>query len=133
MPILPALLIFCGAGLGALARWGLSLALNPIVPWLPLGTLAANVIGGLLMGVALALFTQFDALSPAWRLAIATGFLGGLTTFSTYSAEAVTLLVRGEYGWATLHITAHVGASLAATFAGMFVTQAILRTLGGTP
>jgi CrcB protein len=133
VPVLPMLAIFFGAGLGALMRWGLSLALNPLVPLLPLGTLTANAVGGLLMGIALGLFDQFESLPPVWRLAITTGFLGGLTTFSTYSAEAMTLLVRGEYRWACLHTFAHVGISLLATFTGFLGTQALFRPLGGTP
>lgn len=132
MDALSATAIFVGAGLGALLRWGLGLALNPIFPALPLGTLAANVLGGLLMGGALGVFAQFESLSPAVRLAITTGFLGGLTTFSTYSAETVTLLLRAEYRWASIHIVTHVAASLLATLAGMAATHTLLKTLGGS-
>ncbi len=115
--------IFLGAGLGALSRWGLGLALNPVFPNLPLGTLAANVLGGLLMGVAMALFAHFETLSPAIRLAVTTGFLGGLTTFSTFSAEIVDQFMRGEPGWACLTIAAHLLASLAATFLGVMLVR----------
>lgn len=126
---LSALAIFFGAGLGALLRWLLALALNPLLPMLPLGTLASNAIGGMLMGVAMAIFVQYQDVSPLWRLAITTGFLGGLTTFSTYSAEAVSLLQRGDYRWAGLHIGAHVLVSLAATWVGLVATQAAMRGL----
>ncbi len=126
-----ALSIFVGAGCGALLRWALGLAMNPVFPTLPLGTLAANALGGLLMGGALGVFAQYESLPPAVRLAFTTGFLGGLTTFSTYSAESVTLLLRGEYRWAALHTVAHVGVSLLATLAGLFAVQALSRTFGG--
>lgn len=111
--------IFLGAGLGALLRWALGLALNPVFPTLPLGTLAANALGSLLIGIALGVFAQFESISPVVRLAVTTGFLGGLTTFSTFSAEATTLLLRGQYGWAGAIVAAHVGTCLLATFAGL--------------
>ena len=123
--------IFLGGGLGSLLRWALGLALNPLFPQVPPGTLAANVIGGLLMGGALGVFAQFESLPPAARLAVTTGFLGGLTTFSTYSAESATLLLRGDYRWAAVHTVAHVVASLAATLAGLGATQALFKALGG--
>ncbi|MFT3763702.1 MAG: fluoride efflux transporter CrcB [Pseudoxanthomonas sp.] len=126
-----ALSIFVGAGFGALLRWALGLAMNPIFPSLPPGTLAANVLGGLLMGGAMGVFAQFESLPPAARLAFTTGFLGGLTTFSTYSAESATLLLRGEYRWVALHTLAHVGASLLATLAGLAATRALLKLAGG--
>ena len=122
-----ALGIFIGAGFGALARWGLGLALNPLFPTVPLGTLAANTVGGLLMGVLLALFNQFDALPPALRLALMTGFLGGLTTFSTFSAEITTLMMRGQFGWAGAGIALHVGLSLLATWVAYAATHALLQ------
>jgi CrcB protein len=124
--------IFIGAGVGALLRWSLGLALNPVFPTVPLGTLVANVLGSLLMGLALGLLTQLESLSPALRLAFTTGFLGGLTTFSTFSAETTTLLLRAEYGWAGVAIAAHVGASLLATFAGVGLVRLLLDTAGGT-
>lgn len=131
MDALSALCIFVGAGLGALLRWGLGSAFNPISPNLPLGTLAANLVGGLLMGVVLGAFLQFESLPPYWRLAVTTGFLGGLTTFSTFSAESTTLLLRGQYGWAAALVAAHVGGSLLATFAGVVGTRSLLRLAGG--
>jgi len=108
-----------GAAAGAWLRWGLGLWLNPLLPELPLGTLFANLIGGYLVGFALAFFIQQPGLSPEWRLFIITGFLGGLTTFSTFSAETVTLLARGQYGWSMAIIAAHLGGSLLMTILGM--------------
>lgn len=125
--------VFSGAGLGALLRWVLGHFLNPVFPTLPLGTLAANVLGGLLMGLALGAFSQYEAISPTMRLAMTTGFLGGLTTFSTFSAESVTLLLRGEYRWMFVHIMLHVAASLIATLAGMALVRGLLKTLGSSP
>src|SRR5271167_4827330 len=97
-----------GAALGAWLRWWLGIALNPVFPTLPLGTLAANLCGGFLMGVAMTLVAHFDAMPPALRLLMTTGFLGGLTTFSTFSAETVSLLTRGQHDWAVVIIAAHV-------------------------
>ena len=108
-----------GAAIGAWLRWGLGLWLNPALPELPLGTLSANLIGGYLVGLAVAFFMQHPGLSPEWRLLIITGFLGGLTTFSTFSAETVTLLARGQYAWSVAIIAAHLGGSLLMTVLGM--------------
>jgi CrcB protein len=104
-------------------RWGLGFMLNAAVPALPLGTLAANLIGGYLMGLAMGVFALTASLSPELRLLVTTGFLGGLTTFSTFSAESVTLLARGQYGWATMHILLHVVGSLAMTGLGILTIQ----------
>lgn len=120
-----ALAIFCGAGLGALLRWGLSLALNPIFPTLPLGTLASNLLGGLLVGAAVALFSHQASVPPEVRLLVVTGFLGGLTTFSTFSAEVVTLLGRTEYLWALAAAGAHLFGSLLMTAVGMMAVNAL--------
>ncbi len=114
-----AIAVFIGAGFGALARWVLGLWLNPVFPTVALGTLAANAIGGLLMGLAMAAFVQSESLSPLLRLALTTGFLGGLTTFSAFSAETSALLLRGQYAWAAATVCLHVGASLLATLAGV--------------
>lgn len=114
-----AIAIFIGAGLGALARWGLGLWLNPMFPTLPPGTLAANVIGGLAIGLLMGAFLHVGPLPPALRLGLTTGFLGGLTTFSAFSAETGTLLLRGQYAWAATAICLHVGASLLATLGGI--------------
>ncbi len=117
--------IAVGAVLGAWARWGLAVWLNPRVESLPLGTLAANLIGGYLVGVAVAVFLAFPSLSPAWRLAAITGFLGGLTTFSTFSAEVVELLMRGDLAAGALLASAHLAGSLALTFAGFATYRAL--------
>ena len=119
MMIYSFLAIGIGAACGAWLRWGLGLWLNPQLPELPLGTLAANLLGGYLIGVALAFFMQHPGLSPEWRLLIITGFLGGLTTFSTFSAETVTLLLRGQYLWGSGIIAAHLGGSLLMTVLGI--------------
>lgn len=116
-----------GAFTGAVARWWLGIALNPILPALPLGTLAANLIGGFIMGVALGFFSHYETLPIAWRLAITTGFLGGLTTFSTFSGETVTLLLRQQYGWTGAIVVAHVLGSLLMTLAGIGLVRLALR------
>jgi CrcB protein len=108
-----------GAAIGAWLRWFLGIWLNSAVPELPLGTLGANLIGGYLVGFAVAFFMHNASLSPEWRLFIITGFLGGLTTFSTFSAETVTLLMRGQYAWTSAIIAAHLGGSLFMTVLGM--------------
>lgn len=131
MNLTAGIAVFSTAGLGALLRWALGHTLNPVIPLLPLGTLAANVLGGLLIGLALGAFSQFEALSPTMRLAITTGFLGGLTTFSTFSAESVTLLLRGEYRWMCLHVALHLAGSLLATLAGLALMRGLVKTLGG--
>lgn len=114
-----------GAAIGAWLRWGLGLALNPVFPTLPLGTLAANLAGGLLMGFAMELITRHAILSPELQLLATTGFLGGLTTFSTFSGEISTLLMRGEWYWALVGIAAHVVGSLVLTIAGMLLMRAL--------
>ncbi len=119
MLIYSFLAIGIGAACGAWLRWGLGLWLNPALPELPLGTLAANMVGGYLIGLAVAFFMQHPGLSPEWRLLIITGFLGGLTTFSTFSVETVTLLLRGQYAWGTGIIVAHLGGSLLMTVLGI--------------
>ena len=116
-----------GAAVGAWLRWGLSIALNPVFPTLPLGTLAANLFGGLLMGFAMELITRHTLLSPEVRLLLTTGFLGGLTTFSTFSAEISTLMLRKEWLWGALGIGAHVIGSLAMTVLGLLAMRAIFH------
>ena len=108
-----------GAAIGAWLRWVFGLWLNPVLPELPLGTLSANLLGGYLIGLAVAFFMQHPSLSPEWRLFIITGFLGGLTTFSTFSAETMTLLARGQYAWSMAIIATHLGGSLLMTALGM--------------
>jgi len=116
-----------GAVLGAWARWGLGILLNPVFPTVPLGTLAANLVGGYLMGLALGFMSHFEALSPELRLLVTTGFLGSLTTFSTFSAEAATLLSRAQLGWAAAHVAAHAAGSIALTFAGIATVRLLVR------
>jgi CrcB protein len=112
-----------GAVLGAWLRWGLGAWLNPVLPDLPLGTLAANALGGLLIGIAIQLFADHPGVPPELRLAVITGFLGALTTFSTFSAESVALLVRAQWTWAAAHIGSHLFASIALTIAGMYAVR----------
>lgn len=108
-----------GAAVGAWLRWWLGWLLNPLLPALPLGTLAANLVGGYLMGLAMGAFALYANLPLETRLFIVTGFLGGLTTFSTFSAEAVTLLSRQQYGWVAAHVSLHLLGSLAMTALGI--------------
>ena len=115
----PTLAISIGAALGALLRWQLGARLNSIFPTLPPGTLMANLIGGYIIGVAAAFFAQAPGIAPEWRLFIITGFCGGLTTFSTFSAEVTSLLQEGRVTWAMGAIATHVSGSLAATLAGL--------------
>ena len=120
--------VFAGAGLGALLRWFFALWLNPLFPALPmpLGTLAANLLGGLLVGVASAFFAQHADLAPEWRLLAVTGFLGGLTTFSTFSAEVVHLLMRQQPAWALATAGVHLLGSLALTGLGVVLAHAAM-------
>jgi len=117
------LAISVGSAVGALTRWQLGLRLNQLFPTLPPGTLVANIVGGYIIGLAIAFFSQNNEIAPEWRLLIVTGFCGGLTTFSTFSAEVVTLLQEGRYGWASASIVVHVGCSLIATIAGLMTWQ----------
>jgi len=112
--------VAAGAALGAWLRWGLSAWLNPLLPPMPLGTLAANLTGGYLIGLAIAYFGHHAGLAPEWRLFAITGFLGALTTFSTFSAEVVTLLVREQFGWALATAAAHLLGSLSLTALGVW-------------
>jgi len=116
-----------GAAIGAWLRWWLGIVLNPVFPTLPFGTLAANLLGGYLIGIAIAALAHFEALSPEIRLLVVTGFLGGLTTFSTFSAEASTLLGRAQYAWAAALILGHVVGSIGMTFAGIATLRLIVR------
>lgn len=113
------LVISLGASAGAVLRWWLGDRLNAVFPLLPPGTLAANMIGGYVIGMAVAFFATFPAVPAEWRLLVITGFCGGLTTFSTFSAEVVGLLQQGEPIWALAEVATHVAASLLMTFAGI--------------
>ena len=116
-----------GAALGAWLRWGLSLWLNPKVAGFPAGTLASNLIGGYVVGVAVAYFAVRADLPEAWRLFAITGVLGGLTTFSTFSAEVSSLLVRGDHGAAALLAFVHLAGSVLLTIAGIATFQLATR------
>jgi fluoride exporter len=115
-----------GAALGALLRWALAAGLNQAFPSLPPGTLLANLLGGYLVGLAVALLAQQPQLPPEWRLFVITGFLGGLTTFSTFSAEVVAALQQGRLAWAAATVGTHVLGSLALTLLGL-ATPALFR------
>ena len=111
--------ICVGASLGALLRWGLSVQFNSLFPSVPPGTLLSNLIGGYLVGVAVAVFATSPGISPEWKLLVITGFCGGLTTFSAFSAEMVALIQQGQLGWALGAATLHLVGSVAMTFAGI--------------
>lgn len=125
MPWMNFAAVGVGAAFGAWARWGLSLLLNPVFPSLPLGTLAANLIGGLLIGVVMGLAEPL-AISATLRLLIVTGFLGGLTTFSSFSAEAVGTFMRGESAWAIALVLSHLIGSLVLTGIGVWIGRALV-------
>jgi len=118
--------IFVGAGLGALLRWWLGLALNSYFPSIPPGTLAANLIGGYIIGMAIAFFATSATIAPEWRLFVITGFCGGLTTFSTFSSELVVLLQQGQSLSAFAAAALHLAGSVLMTFAGIG-TVAVLK------
>ena len=122
------LAISLGASVGAVLRWLLGITLNSLFPVVPPGTLAANLVGGYLIGVAVAVFANHPGLAPEWRLLIITGFLGGLTTFSTFSAEVTTLLQQGRLAWAAAAISLHVCGSLAMTLLGL-ATVALCKNI----
>jgi len=113
-----------GAAVGAWLRWALGLLLNPVFPALPLGTLLANLLGGFLMGVAMEVIVRHTALAPEVRLLLMTGFLGGLTTFSTFSGEITVMLLRRDVAWAAAGIVLHVAGSIALTLVGIAAARA---------
>jgi CrcB protein len=114
-----------GAALGAWLRWALALGLANLHPKVQAGTLVANLGGGYLIGMALGFFAAYPQLSPEWRLFAITGFLGGLTTFSTFSGEAMVLLQRGDYGWALAHSLLHLTGSIICCIAGYATWRAL--------
>lgn len=125
---LSILAICVGASFGALLRWLLSSCLNSLLPSLPPGTLVANLLGGYLIGMAVAFFANHPSLSPQWRLLVVTGFLGGLTTFSTFSVEVVTNLIETRLNWAFATIAAHLLGSIAMTLLGIGTVR-LFRTI----
>ncbi|MDB6087442.1 MAG: chromosome condensation rane protein [Gammaproteobacteria bacterium] len=111
--------ICVGGSVGSLLRWWLGMLLNAHFPTMPPGTLTANLIGGYIIGLAVAFFATFSAVAPEWRLFVITGFCGGLTTFSTFSAEIVALLQQGRTLWAVGAAATHLAGSILMTFAGI--------------
>ena len=119
------MVIAVGASLGAWLRWILGMKLNALFPTIPPGTVVANMVGGYIIGLAIVFLAASPTLSPEWRLLIITGFCGGLTTFSTFSAETVALIQEGRLVWALGSISLHVAGSLAMTAAGLLSYQMI--------
>jgi CrcB protein len=117
-----------GAAVGAVLRWWLSAKLNAFFPTIPPGTLASNLIGAYVIGAGIAFFAGYPAIPAEWRLLIVTGFCGGLTTFSTFSAELVALLQGGRVLWAVAELLIHVTGSVLMTIAGMGTVTALLGT-----
>ncbi|WP_133649470.1 fluoride efflux transporter CrcB [Paraburkholderia flava] len=116
-----------GGALGSLLRWFFGIRLNSLFPALPLGTLASNVVAGYIIGVAIAFFARTPDIAPEWRLFVITGLMGGLSTFSTFSAEIVQHLQEGRLGWAAGEIGIHVGASVAMTLLGFATVSLATR------
>ncbi|MGL5385485.1 MAG: fluoride efflux transporter CrcB [Serratia sp. (in: enterobacteria)] len=118
------LAVFIGGGLGSVLRWAVSLKLNPLHQHIPLGTLTVNLVGGFIIGLALALFTRMTHIDPMWKLLITTGFCGGLTTFSTFSLEVVYLLQDGRLVWAVTNMLLNLAGSLAMTLLAFMLVRA---------
>lgn len=127
MTWLGAIAVGLGAAFGAWLRWGFGLWLNSLQTMLPLGTVLANLLGGYMIGLAMGFFADFPHVAPEWRLLIVTGFLGGLTTFSTFSAEAMSLLQKGDYVWAFGHSALHLIGSILFCFAGFASWRALTQ------
>lgn len=127
MAWLSLLSVLIGGAIGSALRWMVGTTLNPVLPNLPLGTLAVNLIGGFVIGAAIAYFDHFQNLPPEWKLFVITGLCGGFTTFSAFSGETVGLMLRQEYGWSLAIVAAHVLGSLAMTLAGLAVVRALIR------
>ncbi len=117
------LALFAGSMVGASLRWLAQIVLNPMLPMLPLGTLAVNVVGGFGIGMAIALFESHQGWPQYWRVFVVPGLLGGLSTFSSFSGESMVLLQDGRPGWAFAHAAAHVLGALAACFCGFALVQ----------
>lgn len=127
-----AIYIGFGAALGAIFRWWLSQILNSIFPIIPLGTLSANLIGGFLIGIFLAITKDHAFISETLRLMVVTGFLGGLTTFSTFSAETTTLILQQQFFWAGILIFSHVAGSIFATIVGIWFVKLLIFVGSGS-
>jgi len=125
MPWMNFAAVGIGAAFGAWTRWGLGILLNAMHPSIPVGTLAANLIGGFLVGIVMTLAEPLN-LSTTARLLLVTGYLGGLTTFSSFSAETVALFMKGQLGWTIVIVIAHLAGSLLMTGAGVMLTRAML-------
>ena len=125
-----AMAVAGGASIGALTRWTLGLAFDSVLPGIPMGTLIANLVGGFLMGIVIGMLDQFQALPLEWRLAITTGFLGGLTTFSTFTGETLSHILRQQWGWTCAIILLHVVGSILAALLGVALIHAFLRSWG---
>jgi CrcB protein len=125
-----ALSVSIGAALGALLRWRLGTWLNPIFPTIPFGTLASNLLGGFVVGLCMEYFDRNAGLPPEVRLAAVTGFLGGLTTFSTFSAETTRLILARDYSWSLAIIAAHLIGSLLLTLAGVYCVRTLFSMRG---
>lgn len=121
------LAVAIGGALGSLFRWFLGVRLNGLYPDLPLGTLAANVIAGYIIGVAIAFFARLPQIPPEWRLFVTTGLMGGLSTFSTFSAEVVSKLQQGRFGWAAGEVAFHLSGSIIMTILGFATVAAFSR------
>lgn len=119
------LAVFIGGGTGSVARWFLSMRFNPMHQVIPLGTLTANLIGAFIIGMGLAWFNRMTHIDPMWKLLVTTGFCGGLTTFSTFSAEVVFLLQDGRINWALGNIAVNMLGSLAMTALAFWLFSAV--------
>ncbi len=126
MNLLTVVSICIGASAGALIRWWLGLSLNSIFPTIPFGTFAANVLGGLFIGMFITISKIYPFIPEVARLFIVTGFLGGLTTFSTFSAETATLFLQQEYMWSLIIVLLHVAGSFLATIFGMYIMKVFM-------
>ncbi|MGU3413423.1 fluoride efflux transporter CrcB [Enterobacteriaceae bacterium C23F] len=116
--------VFIGGGTGSVMRWLLGMRLNPMHHAIPIGTLTANLLGAFIIGAGLAWFNRMTDIDPMWKLLITTGFCGGLTTFSTFSAEVVFLLQDGRFGWALMNVAINLLGSFAMTAAAMWIFSA---------
>jgi fluoride exporter len=124
----PAFLsVLVGGAIGSVLRWLIGVALNPLLPALPLGTLAVNLVGGFIIGGAIGVFDHFQSLPPELRLFVTTGFCGGLTTFSAFSAETVNRFLDEQYGWSLAIIGSHVIGSLLMTWLGISMVRMLLK------